>query len=67
MANSNSQGFGLVAAARVGNTPAISGQSKYEIDAAEANAIYNGEIVKVDISATTGGYIVTCSSWYSGR
>lgn len=62
MANSNTQGFGLVAAMRVGNTPAISGQSKYEIDAGETNAIYNGEPVKVDISATTGGYIVTAAA-----
>ena len=62
MANSNTQGFGLVAAMRVGNTPAISGQSKYEIDAGDASAIYNGEPVKVDISATTGGYIVTAAA-----
>jgi len=62
MANSNTQGFGLVAAMRVGNTPAISGQSKYEIDAGDASAIYNGEPVKVDISETTGGYIVTAAA-----
>ena len=62
MANANTQGFGLRPAMKVGNTPAIQGQSKYEIDAGEANAIYNGEAVKVDISATTGGYIVTASA-----
>jgi hypothetical protein len=62
MANSNTQGFGLVAAMRAGNTPAINGQSKYEIDAGDASAIYNGEPVKVDISATTGGYIVTAAA-----
>jgi hypothetical protein len=62
MANANSQGFGLIAAPRVGNTPAISGQSKYEIDAGETNAIFNGEPVKVDISASTGGYIVTAAA-----
>ena len=39
MANANTQGFGLGPAMRVGNTPAIQGQSKYEIDAGEANAI----------------------------
>jgi len=62
MANNNSQGFGLKPAMRVGNTPAIQGQSKYLIDAGETNAIYNGEPVKVDISATTGGYIVTAAA-----
>ena len=62
MANRNSQGFGLRPAMRVGNTPAISGQSKYEIDAGETNAIFNGEPVKVDISASTGGYIVTAAA-----
>ena len=62
MANANTQGFGLRPAMRVGNTPAIQGQSKYEIDAGEANAIYNGEPVKVDISASTGGYIVTAAA-----
>tara|TARA_R100001163_G_C4960848_1_gene124722 strand:- start:56 stop:673 length:618 start_codon:yes stop_codon:yes gene_type:complete len=62
MANKNTQGFGLRPAMRVGNTPAIQGQSKYQIDAGEANAIFNGEPVKVDISATTGGYIVTASA-----
>ena len=62
MANANSQGFGLIPAMRAGNTPAISGQSSYEIDAGETNAIYNGEPVKIDISATTGGYIVTAAA-----
>jgi hypothetical protein len=62
MANSNTQGFGLKAAMRVGNTPSIQGQSKYEIDAGETNAIFNGEPVKVDISASTGGYIVTAAA-----
>ena len=62
MANRNSQGFGLKAAMRAGNTPSIQGQSKYEIDAGESNAIFNGEPVKVDISASTGGYIVTAAA-----
>ena len=62
MANRNSQGFGLKAAMRTGNTPSIQGQSKYDIDAGETNAIFNGEPVKIDISATTGGYIVTAAA-----
>ena len=62
MANRNTSGFGLKAAMRAGNTPSIQGQSKYEIDAGETNAIFNGEPVKIDISATTGGYIVTAAA-----
>jgi hypothetical protein len=62
MAKINTQGFGLKSAMRVGNTPSIQGQSKYEIDAGETNAIFNGEPVKVDISASTGGYIVTAAA-----
>ena len=62
MANRNTSGFGLKAAMRVGNTPSIQGQSKYEIDAGESNAIFKGEPVKVDISASTGGYIVTAAA-----
>ena len=62
MANRNSAGFGLQPVMRVGNTPAIQGQSAYEIDAAESAAIYNGEPVKIDISASTGGYIVTAAA-----
>ena len=62
MANRNSAGFGLVEAMRVGNTPSIQGQSKYEIDAGETNAIFHGEPVKVDISTSTGGYLVTAAA-----
>ena len=62
MANRNTGGFGLKAAMRAGNTPSIQGQSKYDIDAGETNAIFNGEPVKIDISATTGGYIVTAAA-----
>jgi hypothetical protein len=62
MANRNTAGFGLQSVMRVGNTPAIQGQSAYEIDAAETNAIYNGEPVKIDISTSTGGYIVTAAA-----
>ena len=62
MANRNTSGFGLKAAMRVGNTPSIQGQSKYDIDAGESNAIFKGEPVKVDIDASTGGYIVTAAA-----
>ena len=62
MANRNSQGFGLKAAMRTGNTPSIQGQSKYDIDAGETNAIFNGEPVIVDLNTSTGGYIVTAAA-----
>ena len=62
MANKNTQGFGFRPAMRVGNTPAIQGQSKYEIDAGDANAIFNGEPVKVNIHNATGGYITTAAN-----
>ena len=53
MANKNTKGFGLIPGDRLGNTPAISGQSKYFIDAGTAGAIYNGGAVK-----SAAGYIV---------
>ena len=62
MANRNAAGFGLIAAMAVGNRAAVQGQSKYEIDAGETNAIFNGEPVKVEINASTGGYIVTAAA-----
>ena len=62
MANRNEAGFGLIPSMVAGNTPSTHGMSKYEIDAAESNAIFNGEPVKVDISASTGGYIVTAGA-----
>ena len=62
MANKNSQGFGLKMAMRVGNTPAIQGQSKYQIDAGHGANIFQGEPVKVNIHAATGGYITTAAA-----
>ena len=53
MANSNTQGFGLIAAGTLGSTPATSGQGKYKIDAGYATTIYNGGAV-----ASAAGYIV---------
>ena len=58
MANTHTQGFGLRPIMRVGNTPSIQGQSKYEIASAQAGTLYNGTPDKVDINAATGGYIV---------
>jgi hypothetical protein len=53
MANSNTQGFGLIAAGTLGSTPATSGQGKYKIDAGYATTIYSGGAV-----ASSAGYIV---------
>ena len=62
MANKNSQGFGLRMAMRVGNTPAIQGQSKYQIDAGHGANIFQGEPVKVNLHAATGGYLTTAAA-----
>ena len=53
MANRNTQGFGLVPAGTLGQTPATSGQGKYKIDAGYATTIFHGGAV-----ASAAGYIV---------
>ena len=53
MANRNTQGFGLIAAGALGQTPATSGQGKYKIDAGYATTIFHGAAV-----ASSAGYIV---------
>ena len=53
MANRNEQGFGLIAAGTLGQTPATSGQGKYKIDAGYATTIFNGGCV-----ASNAGYII---------
>ena len=53
MANRNTQGFGLIAAGALGQTPATSGQGKYKIDAGYATTLYHGAAV-----ASAAGYIV---------
>ena len=45
MANRDTAGFGLRAAMRVGNTPAISGQSKYQIKSGLGVGIFKGSPV----------------------
>ena len=57
MANKQEAGFGLEASGVMGSTPATSGQGKYWIDAADATAIYNGELVRI-----TAGYVVTAQA-----
>ena len=53
MANSNTQGFGLIATGVLGSTPATSGQGKYFIDANYATTIYSGGAV-----ASLAGYVI---------
>ena len=53
MANSNTQGFGLIAAGTLGSTPSTQGQGKYFIDANYATTIYSGGAV-----ASLAGYII---------
>jgi len=53
MANRNTQGFGLVPAGTLGQTPATSGTGKYKIDAGYATTIYQNGAV-----ASAAGYIV---------
>ena len=53
MANRNTQGFGLVPAGTLGQTPATSGTGKYKIDAGYATTIFQGGAV-----SSSAGYIV---------
>ena len=53
MANRNTQGFGLIPAGTLGQTPATSGTGKYKIDAGYTTTIYHGGAV-----ASNAGYII---------
>jgi hypothetical protein len=53
MANRNTQGFGLIPAGALGQTPATAGLGKYKIDAGYNTTLYNGGAV-----ASAAGYIV---------
>ena len=53
MANRNTQGFGLIPAGTLGQTPATSGTGKYKIDAGSTTTLYHGGAV-----ASNAGYIV---------
>jgi len=53
MANRNTQGFGLIPAGTLGQTPATAGLGKYKIDAGYNTTLYNGGAV-----ASAAGYIV---------
>ena len=53
MSNRNTQGFGLIPAGTLGQTPATSGTGKYKIDAGYATTIFQGGAV-----ASNAGYII---------
>ena len=57
MANSNTQGFGLIPAGTVGSTPSTQGQGKYYIEAADSDDLFQGCSVRMKL-----GYIVEASS-----
>jgi len=65
MANRNQGGFGLRPVNTLGNSPATSGQSKYQIENGAAFNIYNGEPVILDrtVVAAAGGFLTNgCAS-----
>ena len=55
MANSNTQGFGLIPGGTLGSTPATSGQGKYFIDANYSDTIYSGGQVSSSAGYVTEG------------
>ena len=57
MANTNTTGFGLIAAGTVGSTPSTQGQGKYYIEAADADDLFQGCTVRMK-----DGFIVEASS-----
>ena len=57
MANTNTAGFGLIAAGTVGATPATQGQGNYQIDAGYTDDLFQGCSVRMK-----NGYIVEASS-----
>ncbi len=61
MANASTTGFGLKAAMRLGNTPAISGQSKYAIKDNTGVGLFKGNPVSLEDSSGSQGYLQDAS------
>ena len=57
MANSNTQGFGLIPVGTIGSTPSTQGQGKYYIDAAYDADLFQGSAVQSKV-----GYIKTAQA-----
>ena len=54
MANRSTTGFGLRAAMKLGNSPAISGQSKYAIKSGLTVGIFKGNPASIQLAGDTG-------------
>ena len=54
MANRSTSGFGLRMAMRLGNTPAIGGQSKYAIKSGLGVGIFKGNPASIQLAGDTG-------------
>ena len=54
MANRSTSGFGLRMAMRLGNTPAIGGQSKYAIKSEPGVGIFKGNPASIQLAGDTG-------------
>ena len=54
MANRSTTGFGLRAAMRLGNTPAIGGQSRYAIKSGLGVGIFKGNPASIQLAGDTG-------------
>jgi len=61
MANESTTGFGLRQAMRLGNTPAIGGQSKYKIKTAPGVGIFKNNPVSLQDSSGDQGYVQDAS------
>ena len=59
MANSNTQGYGLIPVGTLGSTPSTQGQGAYKIDAGYGTTIYHGAPVISAAGYATEGTVVT--------
>ena len=62
MANRSTSGFGFKAAMRIGNTPAISGQSKYDIKDNTGVGLFKGNPVALEDSSGDQGFLQDMSA-----
>ena len=61
MANASTTGFGLKASMRLGNTPAIEGQSKYDIKDNTGVGLFKGNPVSLEDSSGDQGFLQDAS------
>ena len=65
MANQSTTGFGFKAAMRLGNTPAIQGQSKYQLQTAPGVALMKNDLHLFKMLGNTGLHSKTLSFDYN--